>query len=625
MSVSLSGGIVGTPHYLAPEIWHNQPATPATDLYALGCMLYEMALGRKAFPGDTSPAIMTAHLLQPLDLPEAWPEGVPAGLSDVLQKALAREPEARFGQVAALVAALDALAVDPLAEPYAALEAAVAGEQWDAALRLAEDIRAQAPDYRDVETLLQQAQAGQERAQREQLAEQWKAQAHAALEAGQYEVTRAAAERWLQLLPEDKAAKALLARANAELQSEDAPGVVSDQGKAHSGGIRQTPPRSEQQPADQRNMPLWVWGAIGAVVLALVVGLGALFNSMNAEPTDVPPVEEVSASSTPTETPRSPTNTPSPTAASTSTSTPTRTPMPTSTPTVQPTLYPVATRVRGIDGMTMVYVPAGEFEMGSTEEQFQEVVDQCVNAGNDRDDCERWYGDEQPVHTVTLDAFWLDQTEVSVAQFRQFVNATDYETTVEERGSSFAFTDDGWGVVEGADWAHPQGPGSRAEDDHPVVHVSWHDAEAYCAWAGGRLPTEAEWEYAARGPESFAYPWGDDFDCAKGNFATDCGSDDYDHTSPVGSFLEGASWVNAYDLSGNVWEWVADWYAEDYYAQSPRENPTGPTSGDYRVLRGGSWFLNERHVRGANRDRNVPPATFVFGGFRCVAVAAPGE
>jgi tetratricopeptide (TPR) repeat protein len=222
MSVSLSGGLVGTPHYLAPEIWRNQPATPASDLYALGCVLYEMVLGRKAFPGDTSPAVMTAHLLHPLDLPATWPEGVPAGLSEVLLRMLARDPEERLGQVADFVTALDTLDVDPLAELYTALEAAVADENWDEALRMAEDIRAQAPDYRGVEILLQQAQDGQDRIQRERLAGQWKAQARSALAEEQYEVARAAAEQWLQLSPEDPEALDILSQGEVVEETIDA-------------------------------------------------------------------------------------------------------------------------------------------------------------------------------------------------------------------------------------------------------------------------------------------------------------------------------------------------------------------------------------------------------------------
>jgi serine/threonine-protein kinase len=338
-----------------------------------------------------------------------------------------------------------------------------------------------------------------------------------------------------------------------------------------------------------QRVPVWGW-VLGAVLVVLLLGWGlsalagdgAVTSTAVAEVTDTPVTAEPVVEA------------------------------PTSTPPEPETLAAGDPRTRETDGMTMVYVPAGEFEMGSTE-------------GDD---------DEEPVHTVALDAFWLDQTEVSVAQFRQFVNATNHETTAEERGNSWVYTGDGWEQVEGVDWAHPQGPGSRAEDDHPVVHVSWHDAEAYCAWAGGRLPTEAEWEYAARGPESWIYPWGNVFDGTRLNYcdqncaldrADENVDDGYEFTAPVGSYPDGASWIGALDLLGNVSEWVADWYGEAYYAQSPRENPTGPTSGDTRVLRGGSWGNNEWYVRGAVRYGGDPAASNVVNGFRCVAVAAPGD
>jgi serine/threonine-protein kinase len=409
------------------------------------------------------------------------------------------------------------------------------------------------------------------------------------LEAGQYEVARAAAERWLQLLPEDEEAKALLARVEKstipEVQetppTDAAPPPVSQSTGETSSSVRREPSPT------RKGIPVWGW-ALGLLAL-VALGIGVLRGQAPEEPTAMPTISVEDAAATDT-------LKPSPTSAA-------------------PEAFVAGdTRTRETDGMTMVYVPAGEFEMGSTE-------------GDDG---------EEPVHMVALDAFWLDQTEVSVAQFRQFVAATDHETMAEERGGSWAYTGNGWEEVEGADWAHPRGSASQAEDDHPVVHVSWHDADAYCAWAGGRLPTEAEWEYAARGSESLIYPWGNEFDCSRGNFDDEtflddyvvpggAGCDGYNRTAPVGSFPEGASWVDAYDLSGNVWEWVADWYGEDYYDQSPRENPTGPISGDYRVLRGGSWYNSVRLVRGANRNRGEPPYTRSSYGFRCVAVAAPGD
>jgi serine/threonine-protein kinase len=257
--------------------------------------------------------------------------------------------------------------------------------------------------------------------------------------------------------------------------------------------------------------------------------------------------------------------------------------------------------------MVQVYVPEGEFLMGS-DDQFDA---------------------EKPQHTVYLDAYWLDQTEVTTAMFAAFVQATGYETDAEKEGSSWVYNPDGqeWESVSGADWQHPRGPGSPAEDTHPVVHVSWNDAEAYCAWAGRRLATEAEWEKGARGPDGRLYPWGDDAPAGNLlNFAdvnlnidwADTSIDDgYAFTAPVGSYPAGASPYGALDMAGNVWEWVADWYSDTYYATSPADNPTGPASGDSRAQRGGSWDDNDRYVRAAYRFRNSPVVRLDLLGFRC--------
>jgi len=257
--------------------------------------------------------------------------------------------------------------------------------------------------------------------------------------------------------------------------------------------------------------------------------------------------------------------------------------------------------------MVEVWVPGGSFEMGS----------------------EPRHPDELPVRTVTLDGFWLDRTEVSLGQFRRFVAATNHSTQAEQQGWSYVRRAEGLEWTAGADSAHPQGPGSRGQDEHPVVHVSWDDAVAYCEWAGGRLPTEAEWEYAARGSGGHEYPWGNTFDGTRLNYcdkncpfewADEAVDDGYATTAPVGTYPAGASWVGALDMAGNVWEWVRDWYGA--YPESAQGNPTGPREGEDRVVRGGSWADPDTTLRGAMRY-TIPANPLDLLGYRCVRPQSP--
>jgi formylglycine-generating enzyme required for sulfatase activity len=235
--------------------------------------------------------------------------------------------------------------------------------------------------------------------------------------------------------------------------------------------------------------------------------------------------------------------------------------------------------------MVMVYVPGGEFEMGSDDDGVDYALQLCDEY---RDDCEReWFENEQPVHTVTLNDFWIDQPS-----------------------SNSSYT-------------HASYYGNSAYDDYPVIYVSWHQANAYCEWAGARLPTEAEWEYAVRGPEERRFPWGNEFDGTRLNYCdANCGlkwadetiDDDYPETAPVEGFLRGASWCNALNMAGNVWEWVAGWYGN--YSSGRQVGPTSPSSGEYRGLRGGSWYDGPYYVRGANRW-GAPDGTDNDRGFRC--------
>ncbi|MFZ4850752.1 MAG: SUMF1/EgtB/PvdO family nonheme iron enzyme [Caldilinea sp.] len=282
--------------------------------------------------------------------------------------------------------------------------------------------------------------------------------------------------------------------------------------------------------------------------------------------------------------------------------------------------------VEPVTGMAFVPVPAGEFVMGSSEEEADAALALC-NASYG--DCERsWFADEQPQHTVYLDEYWIGRTEVTNAQYQQFVDAGGYET--EGYWSSA-----GWQARTVEGWERPR---CLDEDDvnvpdQPVVCVSWYEAEAYTRWLSEesgmaiRLPTEAEWEKAARGTDSRIFPWGNEFDGSRLNYCDancaydhgdEANDDGYAFTAPVGSYPGGASPYGAMDMAGNVWEWVSDWYGEDYYRQSPSANPPGPEMGETRVLRGGSWSSDANNVRSADRDYYNPGNWYSYFGFRCV-------
>jgi sulfatase modifying factor 1 len=277
-------------------------------------------------------------------------------------------------------------------------------------------------------------------------------------------------------------------------------------------------------------------------------------------------------------------------------------------------------------------IPAGTFVMG--------------DSSGDRNAADG----ELPLHEVTLDAFQIDATSVTNDDFARFVTATGYRTEAEVFGYSAVFHlalqaqpqdvvgqppgTPWWLGVRGADWAHPGGTDSTIEGlgQHPVVHVSYNDALAYCAWAGRRLPTEAEWEYAARGGlASKKYPWGDEEPDASGAWRaniwqgdfprTNTLDDGYLTTAPVRTFEP-----NGYGLwqcVGNVWEWCADWFDPATYARSPDRNPTGPARGGARILRGGSYLCHSSYCnryRNSARSQNTPDSSMGNAGFRTVAL-----
>ena len=244
---------------------------------------------------------------------------------------------------------------------------------------------------------------------------------------------------------------------------------------------------------------------------------------------------------------------------------PTPTSIPTPTPAPAGAEAPTAPPVPEM----MVEIPAGEFTMGN-------------DGGDD---------DEKPAHTVTLEAFEIDMFEVTNADFARFVEETGYQTEAEKAGEM------GWRAY------------AEGKDNYPVVKVTWNDADAYCQWAGKRLPTEVEWEKAARGEEGFIYPWGNEWDPAKVN-AKESG---FRGTVAVGSFAEGASPYGVFDMAGNVWEWMADWY-QAYPDSTYQSEYFGER---FRVTRGGGWFQEANLVTTFNRSATDPSAANDDLGFRC--------
>jgi formylglycine-generating enzyme required for sulfatase activity len=250
---------------------------------------------------------------------------------------------------------------------------------------------------------------------------------------------------------------------------------------------------------------------------------------------------------------------------------------------------------------------------------------------------------EGPAHEVELAPFSMFRCAVTNADFQAFVDATGHRTEAEVFGWSFVFAGflageletrgvvgaPWWRQIEGADWAHPEGPSSNIDDrlDHPAVHVSWNDALAFCRWSGTRLPTEAEWEYAARGGLVQArFPWGDDLEPGgahrmnvfQGTFpAHNTQADGFAGTAPVGTYEPNG--FGLHNMTGNAWEWTADWFDAGYYARSPRTNPPGPDTGAAKVMRGGSYLCHASYCnryRVDARSSNTPDSSTGNLGFR---------
>jgi serine/threonine-protein kinase len=501
-SMSMSGGMIGTPAYMAPEVWRGNLASERSDLYSLGCILYEMLTGEVLFEGETPAMAMTKHLIEGprfrQDLSEPW--------KSLLLKSLAMDPKERFQSAEAMLAAI-ARRRRPEPELYP-------GAFQPPAAQPAQDAHP-APMPR---VLPSQARQG------------------------------------FSLPPEPR--KSVQAQAKPSLPNQQGMGPASQPAP------KQPNQKKRKLPVGKTDSRKWIIGA-GIGLLFMIFGvLGFMLLNAQKQTAILPP-----ATDTPV-----PTQTHTPTLTKTSTPLPTKTSTPTITPTPTPGVG--STLIRESDDMTMVYVPAGKFEMGS----------------------EDGYSNEKPVHTVELSAYWIDKYEISNAQYARCVAAgscTAPRSSKSRQRKSYY--------------------GNPEYDNYPVIFVDWDQASTYCQWAGGRLPTEAEWEKAARGTDGRTWPWGNgNPNCDLANYSG-CVED----TSLVDAHQDGASPYGALNMAGNVWEWVRDLYSNSYPSGQVKD-PTGPTDGDPHVLRGGSWFNLNRYIRAASRYDNVPTNTSYAIGFRCV-------
>jgi formylglycine-generating enzyme required for sulfatase activity/Tfp pilus assembly protein PilF/tRNA A-37 threonylcarbamoyl transferase component Bud32 len=567
-----TGAVIGTPAYMSPEQGMGDPVDARSDIYSLGVVLYQLVTGRVPFQAETPLAVLLKHLNAPLPPPRQIRPDLPAAVERVILKALAKSPDDRYQTVREFMAALAQAVIDATQErtrpqpPEDQLaETVVRPAPSPPPPVLAPEALADRQRQEQIATLYEEAQS-LARAHR-WLAALAKMDEIHALDAEFTDPEGIAGRARAQAAAEEAKARqqnelaALYAEAVRLLKAGQYQEALQkwsevkaiDPGYGDRKKVQATARKKldrQARPAPTRRLPRWMRIAAGAVAVAAIAVAAVLIQR----------------------------------ALSTAPPTPRRI----------PTDLTAGAIWKWSDGSAMVYVPAGPFWMGSGE--------------NDPDA----NPDEWPPQQVYVDAFWIDRTEVTNAQ---------YERCVEDEGCI--------PPAETTAYLYGDYYGESQYDNYPVIHVNWEQANAYCAWAGKRLPMEAEWEKAARGTDKRIYPWGNQFEGSLANFCDDrctfpqkdrAWDDGYASTAPVGSYEGGASPFGAWDMAGNVHEWTSslDW-AYPYDPVDGREDPEAPGP---RMVRGGSLGCDPWNVRAVQRHRLPPASIQIDLGFRCVQSAA---
>ena len=463
LSPADSAGGLGTPAYSAPELWEGKPpASTATDIYSLGCVLSEMLTGEKLFDGDSTKIIITQHLVADPKLPEHFPQDTSSETWEVIKKALAKDPLERYQTAEEFMNALHE------------------------------------PEESGISQVMEKSQPTSESKEKER-----------------EEHTVSEVESNSSKNESSKYSK------NPDEGNQDIK-ITSENGDEKSGG-------------EKPKALMWKNILRGFIISLLIITI-AIFVWAKLAPLVDGGNDLGEGAGTIMISPR--------------------------------------------DNMPMVYIPSGEFLMGSDD-------------GED--------DNEGPEHTVFLGAYWIDQTEVTNAMYEECVEAGACEKP------AYIISNSGKLYF-----------GFSQFDNFPVIFVNWDQANDYCTWVGRQLPTEAQWEKAARGVDGRPYPWGGaEPEESLANFKNNMG-----YTTEVGSYPNGASPYGVLDMAGNVSEWVADWYDGGYYSSQDKwSNPTGPNTGIYRVIRGGSWNYKSIYIRTTNRGwSTVPSSSRSILGFRCTYI-----